>query len=166
MARIRLSIQSLLCFVVLVLAGCTASENQDQESTTKADPHAGHSHATLGPHHGHLVELGDEDYHAEWRFDNSSGKVTIYLLDADVKKDVTTTADQITVRVTQGKITSEYELPAINASESDPPTASQFEVVNAELLESLKAVGHGIEAKLSVTIEDKQYTGSFEHLPH
>ena len=100
MARIRLSIQSLLCLAALVLVGCTGSENKDQDSTTQADPHAGHNHATLGPHHGHLVELGDEDYHAEWRFDNSSGKVTIYLLDADVKEDVTTTADKITVRVT------------------------------------------------------------------
>ena len=113
-----------------------------------------------------MFELGAEDYHAEWRFNNDSGKVTIYLLDAEAKKAVTTTAKEISVKVTHGENVSDYELPAINQSDDDPPTASEFELVDTVMLELLKGVGHGIDATLTVTIDDKQSSGAFGHLPH
>ena len=57
-------------------------------------------------------------------------------------------------------------LPAINQSEDDPPTTSEFELVDTVMLELLKGVGHGIDASLKVVIGDKEYTGAFGHLPH
>ena len=164
MFRAPFWIQSLVYIAVLVLVGC--SDSNENKSTQQSDPHADHEHAEVGPHHGQLVELGHEEYHAEWTFDNSSGKVTIYLLDAEAKEEVTTTAEKITVKATRGKITNSYELAAINTSDTEPPATSQFQVVNAEMLELIKLVDHGIKATLSVSIDGKQYTGSFEHLPH
>ena len=114
-----------------------------------------------------MLELGEEDYHAEWRFNNDSGKVTVYLLDAEAKKAVTTTATAISVQVTNGDdVVNDYELPAINQSDEDPPTTSEFELVDTVMLELLKGVGHGINATLKVTIGDKEYSGAFGHLPH
>ena len=160
-------IQTIVCLAALVMVGCnSSSETGDQKPAEPADPHAGHDHSSLGPHGGHILELGNEDYHAEWRFDNDSGKVTIYLLDSAVKKAVTTTATSVSVQVTHGDNVSDYELPAINQSEDDPPTTSEFELVDTVMLELLKGVGHGIDASLKVVIGDKEYTGAFGHLPH
>ena len=150
------------------MVGCNSGSETGNETGNQkpADPHAGHDHSSLGPHGGHILELGNEDYHAEWRFDNDSGKVTIYLLDSAVKKAVTTTATSISVQVKHGDNVSDYELPAINQSEDDPPTTSEFELVDTVMLELLKGVGHGIDASLKVVIGDKEYTGAFGHLPH
>ncbi|MDE0737469.1 MAG: hypothetical protein OSB47_16720, partial [Pirellulaceae bacterium] len=82
------------------------------------------------------------------------------------KKDAFTTADKLAITVTRDGETSDYSLPAINQDDADPPAASQFELVDTNLVEFLRAVGHGIEAKLAVSIGDKEYTGPFEHLPH
>ena len=160
-------IQTMVCLAALIVAGCNNSSNtSSQQPATPADPHAGHDHSSLGPHGGHILELGEEDYHAEWRFNNDSGKVTVYLLDAEAKKAVTTTAEAIKVQVTHGDDVSDYELPAINQSDDDPPTTSEFELVDTVMLELLKGVGHGIDATLKVVIEDKEYSGPFGHLPH
>src|SRR5688500_14491837 len=35
-----------------------------------------HSHADEGPNGGHLIELGNEEYHGEWLHDDDSGKLT------------------------------------------------------------------------------------------
>lgn len=161
------SIQTIVCLVVLIVAGCnSSSDTSSNQSAAPADPHAGHDHSSLGPHGGHVLELGEEDYHAEWRFNNDSGKVTIYLLDAAVKKPVTTTAATLSVQVKVGEDVSDYELPAINQSDDNPPTTSEFELVDTVMLEYLKGVGHGIDATLTVVIGDKEYSGAFGHLPH
>ena len=167
MARRYRFIQTIVCLAALLIAGCNSSnDTESQQPAAPADPHAGHDHSSLGPHGGHVLELGNEDYHAEWRFNNDSGKVTVYLLDSAVKKAVTTTATSISVQVTHGDNVTDYELPAINQSEEDPPTTSEFELVDTVMLELLKGVGHGIDATLKVVIDDKEYTGAFGHLPH
>ena len=162
---IRRQFVSALALVVLV--GCGPStEPAKKPAAENADPHAGHDHSSLGPHQGHLIGLGDEQYHAEWRFDTNSGKISIYLLDAAARKDVVTTADKLTITIKRGETTTDYELPAINQDEAEPPTTSRFETVDTNLLEFLRAVGHGIDATLTVAIGDKEYSGPFEHLPH
>jgi len=168
MARRWRWIQAMVCLAALLAAGCNnSSDTNTQKPAEPTDPHAGHDHGSLGPHGGHVLELGEEDYHAEWRFNNDSGKVTVYLLDAEAKKAVTTTATAISVQVTNGDdVVNDYELPAINRSDEDPPTTSEFELVDTVMLELLKGVGHGINATLKVTIGDKEYSGAFGHLPH
>ena len=45
-----------------------------------------HAHPSEGPHHGTLVELGNEEFHAEVVHDDKS--VTVYVLDAGATKAV------------------------------------------------------------------------------
>src|SRR5262245_16748504 len=47
-----------------------------------------HAHAHEGPHQGHLIDLGKEDYHAELVHDDATHTVTIYLLDREAKAAV------------------------------------------------------------------------------
>jgi hypothetical protein len=62
-----------LAMAMFILSGCSDSSDTDQFSEVAQsdneqadqDPHAGHAHPTHGPHGGDLIELGNEEYHAE-----------------------------------------------------------------------------------------------------
>ena len=54
--------------------GCQKPQGVPATEVTPADEkaehdHAGHDHAHVGPHGGDIVELGDENYHAELAHD-------------------------------------------------------------------------------------------------
>jgi len=90
-----------------------------------------HEHVHHGPHGGHVMAIGDEEYHAEWTHDES-GKVTFYLLDAAAKKEVPIAAEEITIDVKVGMhdpVT--YKLAAVNPQDGKSAT---FETVDKELL--------------------------------
>ena len=84
---------TLLFAASLTLVGCGSStqapksspqaEHEDHEGHDHdAHPHDDHAHPSEGPHHGSLIELGNEDYHGELVHDHATGSVTIYLLDS------------------------------------------------------------------------------------
>lgn len=58
---------------LFTISGCTEPSGGEQFSEVSShdneqpnqDPHAGHAHPTHGPHGGDLIELGNEQYHAE-----------------------------------------------------------------------------------------------------
>ena len=66
--------------------------------TTAEHDHAGHGHPSEGPHHGGLIELGNEEYHAELVHDDDAGTVTLYILDGGVTKQVPIDATEITIK--------------------------------------------------------------------
>jgi hypothetical protein len=152
---------------LLLLTGCGPADQMPPAPAVEpsANGHS-HSHAELGPNGGHLVELGDEDYHVEWTHDDDSGTVTVFVLDSEGKESVAIPAETVSI---QAKIqqTTEYQLAAVNRS-GDPPTASQFELKDPALIEILKLAGpeQGVEASIRITVNDKLYTGAFERHEH
>ena len=56
-----------------------------------------HSHPSEGPHHGTLVELGKEEFHAELVHDAKS--VVIYILDSVAKNAVPIDASEVIVNL-------------------------------------------------------------------
>lgn len=64
---------AILAMAAFTLSGCAEPSNTGQFSEVSEhdneqpdqDPHAGHAHPTHGPHGGDLIELGNEEYHAE-----------------------------------------------------------------------------------------------------
>ena len=62
-----------LAMSAFVLSGCTDAPDASQFSEVSAtdnehpdeDAHAGHAHPSHGPHGGDLIELGNEEFHAE-----------------------------------------------------------------------------------------------------
>lgn len=140
--------------------------HDDHGSGEKAHDHA-HDHAAHGPHGGHIIELGEEEYHAEWKHDDESGKVTFYILDAEMKKEVPITASELVIETKVGENGKEYKLAAVNPSEDFVPKASQFELEDKGLIVVLQAAGHeGTEATLKVQINDKPYSAKIEHWGH
>ncbi len=127
------------------------------------DAHAGHDHAALGPNEGHVVVLGDEEYHLEWLHDDDAGKVTAILLDDEIKEEVTTTAEVVTVEVTIGDAEPlKYDLLAVNRSDEEPPRASRFELTEPALITALK-IGEGVKVVLHVQVDDQTYSVPVEH---
>lgn len=159
-------IASTFILLMLFAVGC----DPKKKSNGDGDGHDhGHSHAKT-PHGGHLIELinketgGKEEFHAEWKHDDDSGKVTIYILDATATEDYAIAADEISIEVTfKGKKPSSYYLAAVNRNQDDPPKTAQFELVDQELRTSLNIVGKEVKATLAVEIDGKQYEGIFEH---
>ena len=164
----RLSV--LLALVAVLGCGPAQDPTHDPDADTGGahtghdhDAHAGHDHAALGPNEGHVVVLGDEEYHIEWLHDDDAGKFTAILLDGQMKDEVTTAAEVVTVEVTIGDAEPiKYDLPAVNRSDEQPPRASRFELTEPALITALK-IGEGVKVVLHVQVDDQAYSVPLEH---
>jgi hypothetical protein len=167
------------CFVASVAiwgAGCTGSapttsaptkggEDHGHEHGEKGGEHAGHDHAAHGPHGGHLIEIGEEEYHAEWTHADD-GTVTIYILDSEAKNEVPIPAEDITIETKIGENAAEFKLLAVNRSEGDMPKTAKFELVDKNLLGVLETLSKGVTATLKADINGKMYNAPITHDDH
>ena len=128
------------------------------------DPHAGHDHGahpTEGPHGGGLIELGDEEYHAELIHDAAAGTVTIYMLDGHVEAAAPIDAADLTVMVTHDGNRESFKLAADPDAGDPTEKSSRFVSSDAELAEHLDHEGE--TAKLMVKIAGRSYSGDIAH---
>ncbi|MDA1050168.1 MAG: hypothetical protein O3C40_06775 [Planctomycetota bacterium] len=159
---------AVVCCTVILVAACNASTPPTPPPVVNepgGHDHAhDHSHEAVGPNGGHLVELGDEEYHIEWTHDDETGLVTLYILDSDAKTLLPLTSDAITITAKVQK-PIEYQLAAVDAS-GDPPASAKFELKSPELIVGLQFAGQGTDVSVAVTIDGKPYRGVFEHHDH
>lgn len=126
-----------------------------------------HGHASEGPHHGALVELGNEEYHAEVVHDDATGAVTVYLLDSTAKKPVTTTATEVVINLKHGDSPEQFKLAAQPEEGNPAGQTSRFTLTDKELVEHLDDAASA--AKLNITIGDTPYSGAIpagDHAGH
>lgn len=156
MLSLALFCSALASFTLFTGCGPKAGDNK------KPDAH-GHDHDhdhALGPHGGHALELGEEEYHAEWTHDDASGKVAVFILDKAMKKEVPIEAESLTITTKIGdKPETVYKLEAMNPTEGK---TAHFELTDKALATALIAVGDKATAKLNVKIGDKTYEQKFE----
>ena len=143
----------------LLFLGCADSKTEEQKTDNAAkteakDDHDDHEHES-GPHEGKLVELGDEEYHAEWLADKEKGTVTVYILDAKAETNVPIEAEEITINDSSDS----YTLKA-DALEGEPPGQSSRFVSMDKTLSELMS-GH-FHAKLVLKISGKSYSGDID----
>ena len=118
-----------------------------------------HTHPTEGPHHGHLIELSKEEYHAE--LVHVGDQVTIYLLDAAAEKPVTIDAKEILVNVVFEGKPGQFKLAAEPDAGESEGNVSRFTLASAELVGHLENAAD--EARLNVTINGTPYSASLAH---
>lgn len=160
------------CIVLAVgLIGCNGGSSQPSESShhaqTAAPPatveigHDDHAHPSEGPHGGSLIELGNEEYHAELVHDDASHTVTVYLLDSSAKKSVPIYATEILVNLSHDGKAEQF--PLRSGPQSTDPTgkSSRFASTETELAEDLD--DDAVKAQLVVEIGGKQYRGEIHH---
>lgn len=155
-----------------LLAGCAGEGTNDPESTGPVtagppdtmgavDDHAGHAHPTEGPHHGDLIELGNEEYHAEILHDEAAGTVTIYVLNGTATEQVPIDATEVTINVKHEGKPEQFKLSA-SPDENDPQgKSSRFVSSDGELAQHLDE--EGAEPRLVLTINGKSYRGVITH---
>ena len=154
-----------LCGFVL---GCSADpgtgdashQGPPEEAHVHGEANA-HSHAAEGAHGGHLIVLGDDEYHAELLHDEGAHTVTVHLLDAAGKNPVSADPPEVTLQLFQNGQFVDYTL---NASGSEAG-AAEFSLVDEALCHALLHAEE-VRGRLQVTIAGKQLTGVIEHHAH
>ena len=129
--------------------------------------HDDHGHASEGPHHGVIVEFGNEEYHGEVVHDDATGTVTVYLLDSSAKKLATTTATEAVINLKHGDTAEQFKLPAQPEEGNPEGQTSRFSLTDKELIEHLDEAASA--AKLNITIGDTPYSGAIpvgDHAGH
>jgi hypothetical protein len=158
-----------IVILMLTVAGCGGNSTEPASSgtTETAGPPATvdagheHAHASAGPHGGSLIELGNEEYHAELVHDEAAGTVTIYVLDAAAKAAVPIDAVEVTINLKHEGRGEQFKLTA-SADQSDPQgKSSRFMSSDSELAADLDR--EDAEAQLALTINGKPYRGAIEH---
>jgi hypothetical protein len=146
---------SHLSLAALALLGFLMTGCEPPPTAKKADDSHDHAHVHQGPHGGHIMEIGEEEYHAEWTYDEN-GKVTFYILDGEGKKEVPIAAEDITIEVKIGKNEpATYQLAAMNPQDGK---ASAFEIVDKNLEGVLRTLSEGVTATIKkLTIGDKTF---------
>ena len=122
----------------------------------------GHSHEEAGPHGGHLIELGEEEYHLEWNHDDEAHALTFYVLDGAAKKEVKIPAENLQINVSVGEDTKSFDVPAIRADGEE--TTALFETDDADLFALIE--DDAVKATIDAQIDGKAYQGSIEHHHH
>jgi len=147
--------------VVALLCGLAAGLPQ-----AVAAPPAGpaHAHPTEGPHHGALIELGKEDYHAELVHDEKTDTITVYILDATARKPVPITAKELMLNLKAGNKPYQFPLAACRQAGEPVGAASAFAARGKNLCKALDS--HGVSGRLNVEIGGKVYVGKVAGHPH
>ena len=116
-----------------------------------------HVHPTEGPHHGSLIELGREDYHAELVHDDAANTVTIYMLDGAAKEAVPIEAKQITLNLLVGGKPQQFQLTAQPQSTDPEGRSSAFGSSSEPMCKALDA--KGTTGRLNVEVLGKMFVG-------
>ena len=149
----------LLAITLLVagpLLGCGGERTQQADAINHE-----HEHATEGPHHGSLIELGNEDYHAELVHDEQAGSITVYILDSSAKVAVPIDTKELTVNLSHDGQAEQFSLAASPVVSDPPGQSSRFTSSDVELAEELDH--EGTQAQLIVPINGRQFRGKISH---
>src|SRR5262245_45469794 len=124
MSRVSVFALAVYSFGTLFVAGCGGP------AAPPAQPEAKHDHPDHGPHEGHLIELGDDEYHAELTHDDATKTITIYLLGKDAKTAAASPDPELKLNLVVGGEQMQVTLAAAK-QEGDPEgQASKYTVVD------------------------------------
>lgn len=159
-SHISASVGCLTIAAAVTLSGCGQGQSVDQPSQSAATGES-HEHPTEGPHHGSLIELGNEEYHAELLHNEQAGTITVYILDSAGKQAVPVDSKELTINLSHDGQAEQFALAASPEAGDPPGQSSRFTSADAELAEELDH--EHAEAQLVVTISGKQFRGVVAH---
>lgn len=128
-------------------------------SADTAQDHATeHDHSAQGPHGGHMIVLGEEEYHAELTHDEATHTVAIHLLDSTGKEPVSSEQGSITLQVFKDGEFADYPLQAAGDD-------GAFSTIDEQLCDLLLHAEE-IKGRLRATIAGTEYVGTIEYAAH
>ncbi len=159
-----LMIFTLAVFVMAIGCDDQSAAPSGKSTTVSTPPPATvetHSHPDIGPHHGDLIELGNEEFHAEMVHDDAAGTITIYILDSAAKIAVPIDATELVINLKHDGKPEQFKLLS-SADAGDPAgKSSRFTLKDADLATHIEDAA--AEPKMSVTINGKPYSGEIKH---
>lgn len=156
----RLTNCLLGCLTASLLAGCGggSGEYKTADQLPQAAPHDDHhhGHGAEGPHHGSLIELGEDEFHAELVVDGKTHTIRLYLLGADAKSPATTAATEVTV-------TPEEGAPLVLKAAADQPEGeiSLFELTDEKAVHEIAEAGY-IHGSLAIRVGEKDFNAAID----
>lgn len=149
----------------LIGAGCeqqggnfkTASQIKQEKGAAGHTDHEDHEHGA-GPHGGSIVELGDEEYHAEVVVDAKSHALKVYLLGKDAKTPVPVAAMEVIVTTEDDK---KLTLKAAPQEGDGEGKASLFELSDETTVDAIAKAGF-IHGSLQLEAGGKPYRGDID----
>jgi hypothetical protein len=166
MKTITTKLLPLFAVVAVSVTGC----QETVESPVSALPpdtlsdthdHGAHAHPSEGPHHGDLVELGNEEFHAEVVHDEAHGNIEIYILDSSATTQVAIDTTELTVNISYDGKPEQFILTAEPDEGDEDGKSSRFFSSDKELAEHLGE--EGASPRLVVKIHGKSYRGEIKH---
>jgi hypothetical protein len=155
---------------LLFLTGCDQGKDYKPVDTSKnktGDTINSHSHDEHGheegPHHGHIIELGNEEYHAELVYDAKAKTVGIYVLGSDAKTAQPIDAKAVNLNLKLDGKPVQLTLNAKPLEGEKEGKSSHFELVGNADLEAHAKDAEDIAGTLKVEIKGKQYSGEIAH---
>jgi hypothetical protein len=161
--------------VAVTLAGFSGCGNGDKTAANDGksaahdhDHGQGHDHSALGPHDGHIIELGTESHHAELTHDDDENRVGVYILDGEAKGAAPIEAEFVVINTSVDGQPTEYVLPAVRSPEDAEEKSSYFELVSEPLtvIVSGRSDKPNTRARINVEIDGKPYVGIIETEHH
>lgn len=153
--------RSLTCSLV-ALAAFAAFTGCGKPAAPTPPAAAPHAHAETGPHQGQILELGEEEFHAELVHDDATHTITVYVLDSAAKNAVPIDAKELPLNIVVAGAPKQFALPAAPLAGEAAGKSSCFKLTDQALCEALddpKTTG-----RLNLTIGDKPYTADLA--PH
>lgn len=117
-------------------------------------------HVEVGPHKGTLIELGEEEYHAEFVVDEKTHGVSIFLLDGAAKNYVAIPSKEITVTLKHDGNTETFKLKAKPQKSDSAGMSSMFTLTDEEFVDDLHH--EGSDPRLTLNIKGKPYAAKIE----
>lgn len=179
----------LFSMVALLFSGC--SEKPESTSPTSSTSgtdvdsdqtgSGGHVHSSEGPHGGDLIELGNDEYHAELVHprdhdddahshqgnDNDGDAthdhagVTVYILDGAARNLVPIAAADISLNLSHAGRPEQFKLTAMPTETDSDGRSSRFASADRDLLEHFHE--EEIEGTLVLKINGTSYRGRITH---
>ena len=145
---------------VALVAGAGCGSGSTAKPMTEKEKFAGHDHPHEGPHHGALVEWGEEEYHAEFTVDHKAKEATVYVLDGSAKKAAPIDAKELTLTL---KAT-----PPVTVKLTPKPDAGDPAGQSSRFTGTHEALGkeQEFEGTVSGVVNGKPYSGDFKEEPH
>ena len=106
--RRTLLVWTAILAIVITQFSCEKKEEHRHEQGETPETQAHHEHTA--PHGGTLVVFGDEFAHIEFVLDQTTGKLTGYVLDGEAEKSVRLSQKTVELKIHREDIQSEFML--------------------------------------------------------
>ncbi|MDA0282281.1 MAG: hypothetical protein O3B86_02900 [Planctomycetota bacterium] len=164
---LRKSLELTLATVcAIVISGCTSGDSgysvvDTSESEIGHGDHEEHGHGQHGPNGGDIVELGNEEFHAEVVVDESAHRIDIFILGSDAATAKAIEVSEISLTFKHGDEVEEFKLAAVTLDGEPEGQSSKFTLNSEDAFEELHRHSEG--ATLSFTVGDQTLTGTVIH---